>query len=121
MANLEVPTENLLQAVVRMPAKEFERFFKSAKQIKDREARLIAKLDEFQLAPEKEKLYRRLLRKFRAERITPEENQVLIDLTTALERLGVERLKCIAEIAKIRHSSLDEVFKDLNIKPKNYG
>lgn len=121
MANLEVPTENLLQAVVRMPAKEFERFFKNAKQIKDRETRLIAKLDEFNLAPEKETVYRKLLRKFRAERITPEEQQTLIKLTEELENLGVERLKCLIEIAKIRNSTIDEVIKDLNIQPQNYG
>jgi hypothetical protein len=30
-------------------------------------------------------------------------------------------LKCLIEIVKIRNSTLDEVVKDLNIKPKNYG
>lgn len=119
--NLEVSTENLLQAVVRMPDKEFEQFFKNAKQIKDREARLIAKLDELNLSPEKEKIYRRLLKKFRAENISAEENQTLIELTEELETLGVERLKCLAEIAKLRNSTLDETVKDLQIKPKNYG
>jgi hypothetical protein len=104
MANLEVPTENLLNAVVRLPAKEFERFFKNAKQIKQRETQLIAKLNEFNLSPEKEKLYRSLLKKFRAERIAPEENQTLIGLTEELETLRVE-----------------EVIKELNITPKNYG
>ena len=121
MANLEVPTENLLNAVVRLPAKEFERFFKNARQIKDREENLIAKLNEFNLSPEKEKLYRKLLKGFRAEKITSEENQTLIELTEELENLGVERLKCLVEIVKIRNSTLDEVVKDLNIKPKNYG
>jgi len=58
--NLEVSTENLLQAVVRMPAKEFERFLKNAKQIKDREALLIAKLDELNLSPEKENIEREI-------------------------------------------------------------
>jgi hypothetical protein len=119
--NVEISTENLLSAIVRMPAKEFERFFKNAKQIKDREARLIARLDEFSLSPEKEKLYRKLLKKFRAETIAPEENQKLIDLTDELESLGFERLKCLAEIAKIRRSTLEEVVKDLNIRPQNYG
>lgn len=121
MANLEVPTENLLTAVVRLPAKEFERFFKNAKQIKDREALLISKLKEFNLAPEKETIYRKLLKKFRAEKISADENQVLIDLTDELENLSVERLQCLVEISKLRHSTLDEVIKELNIKPKNYG
>jgi arginyl-tRNA--protein-N-Asp/Glu arginylyltransferase len=101
MANVEVPTENLLNAVVRMPAKEFARFLKNAKQIKDREASLIAKIKKFNFSPEKEKLYRQLLKKFRAEKI--------------------ERLKCLAEIAEIRNSTLDDIVRDLKIKPKNYG
>ena len=121
MANLEVPTENLLNAVVRLPSKEFERFFKNARQIKQRETQLIAKFNEFNLSPEKEKLYRNLLKKFRAERIAPEENKTLVELTEELETLGVERLKCLIEIAKMRNSTIDEVIKDLNIKPRNYG
>ena len=35
--NVEISTENLLSAVVRMPEKDFERFLKNAKQIKERE------------------------------------------------------------------------------------
>jgi predicted peroxiredoxin len=104
-----------------MPAKEFARFLKNAKQIKDREASLIAKIKKFNFSPEKEKLYRQLLKKFRAEKITPDENKVLIRLTEELESLGVERLKCLAEIAEIRNSTLDDIVRDLKIKPKNYG
>lgn len=119
--NVEISTENLLNAVVRMPEKDFERFLKNAKQIKERETKLINKLEDFDLSPEKRKVYRQLLKKFRAEKISPEEHQKLIALTDELENLNVERVKCLIEIAKIRNSTLDEVIKDLNIKPKSYG
>ncbi len=121
MASLEVPTENLLSAVIRLPAKDFERFLKNAKQIRDREARLIAKIKELDLSPEKEKIYRKLLKKFRAECISPEEYDALTELTDELEEIGLQRLKCAIEIAKIRNSPIEEVYQDLKIKPKNYG
>lgn len=119
--NVEISTENLLSAVVRMPEKDFERFFKNAKQIKEREMKLINRLEDFDLSTEKKKVYRQLLKKFRAEKISPEEHQKLISLTEELEDLNVERVKCLVEIAKLRNSTLDEVKKDLDIKPKNYG
>ena len=104
-----------------MPEKDFERFLKNAKQIKERETKLINKLGDFDLSDEKKKIYRQLLKKFRAEKISPEEHQKLIALTDELESLNVERIKCLIEIAKIRNSTLDEVMQDLDIKPKNYG
>lgn len=119
--NVEISTENLLNAVVRMPEKDFERFFKSAKQIKERETKLINRLGDFDLSVEKKKVYRQLLKKFRAEKISSEEHRQLITLTDELENLNVERIKCLIEIAEFRNSTLDEVLKDLNIKPKNYG
>lgn len=119
--NEEISTENLLSAVVRMPEKDFERFLKDARQVKERETRLIDKLADFDLSVEKKKNYRQLLKKFRAEKISPEEHQQLIALTEELENLNVERIKCLVEIAKLRNSTLKEVMKDLNIKPKSYG
>ncbi len=119
--NLEVSAENLLGAVLQMPEKEFERFFQNARQLKIREAELVKKINEFNLAPEKEKVYRNLLGKFRAEKITPAEHQELIQLTDELERLNVKRLECVAKIAEIRRQPFDKIFAELKIKPKNYG
>jgi len=121
MPSLEVPTETLLNAVVRLSAKEFERFFKNAKQIKDREAKLIEKLKEFSLSPEKEKIYRKLLKKFNDEKINEVEYEQLLAFNTELEALNVERIKCLGEIAQIRQKSLRETAEELGIKPKNYG
>lgn len=119
--NVEISTENLLNAVVRMPEKDFERFLRNAKQLKDRETKLVNTLENFDLSAEKKKVYRQLLKKFRAEKISTAEHQQLITLTEELENLNVARIKNIAEIAKLRNSTLKEVIKDLNIKPKSYG
>lgn len=119
--NLEVSTENLLGIVLQMPKEKFDHFLKDAQRLKNREVELIKKMKTFDFTPEKEKLYRKLLKKFRAENITPEEHKVLTQMTEELESFGVERLRCLIEISKIRNQSLDEIMTELNIKPKNYG
>ena len=118
--NLEVTTENLLRVVVNLPRNEFDSFVANARKLKKREENLLAKLEQFVLANDEQKIYRALLRKFRSENITNEEHKQLIGLTDKLENLNVERLKCLIAIAKIRQKTLPEVMRELNIKPKNY-
>lgn len=119
--NLEVSTKKLLGIVLQMPKEDFDHFLKDAQRLKNREIELIKKMKTFDFTPEKEKLYRKLLKKFRARNISSEEHKVLSQMTEELEGYGVERLKCLIEISKIRNQSLDEIMKELNIKPKNYG
>lgn len=119
--NLESTTEHLLRVAVNLPKNEFEIFVSHARRLKKREEGLLAKLETFDLSNEEQAVYRKLLRKFRAEKITPEEHQQLIELTEKLEGLNVERLKCLVEVAKIRRKTLPEVMQELNIKPKNYA
>ena len=118
--NLEITTENLLNVVVNLPKNEFERFVSDARKLKKREETLIAKLPKFDLSEDERNLYQKLLRKFRAENITNKEHKQLTDLNDKLEGLNVERLKCLVEISQIRKKDLQEVMKELNIKPKSY-
>lgn len=118
--NLEITTENLLGVVVNLPKNEFDSFVSNARKLKKREENLVAKLGKFDLSNEEQKVYRKLLQKFRAEKITNEEHKQLTALTDKLEGLNVERLKCLVEIAEIRHKTLPEVMKELGIKPKSY-
>ena len=119
--NLESITEHLLRVIVNLPKNEFENFVSHARRLKKREESLLAKLETFDLSAQEQTIYRKLLRKFRAARITPEEHQQLIDLTEKLESLNVVRLECLVEVAKIRRKTLSEVMQELNIKPKNYA
>lgn len=118
--NLEINKANLLNVVVSLPKSEFEQFVSDARKLKRREETLIAKIPKFDLSDEERKIYKQLLRKFRAQNITDTEYKQLTDLTDKLEGLNVERLKCLMEIAKIRNKTLREVMKELNIKPKSY-
>jgi hypothetical protein len=118
--SLEITAENLLRAAINLPKNEFDRFVTNARRLKRREETLLAKLDKFDLTVAEQVVYRRLLRKFRAENISEDERQQLIGLTEKLEGLNVERIKCLIEIARIRQKTLPEVMQELNIKPKSY-
>jgi hypothetical protein len=118
--NLKVTMESILSAGVRMPESEVEQLFRTAKKLKKREAELIDKIKQADLSAEKKKIYGKLLKNFRAERITPEEHKQLIEITEELETISAKRLEWLYEISQMRQQSLDEIMKELNIKPKNY-
>lgn len=118
--SLEISTENLLGIVLQMPKDEFDHFLKDAQRLKKRELELIKKIRALKFTSEKEKKYRELNKKFQAENITPEDHKNLLKLSEELESFGVERLKCLVEISKIRNKPLEEIMDELSIKPKNY-
>lgn len=119
--NLEVTTESILSAVVRLPDNEVDKLFKDAKRLKKREAELIKKVKNTDLSPDDQKFYGKLLKKFRDEKITPEEHKKLIEFNEELENIGVKRLEWLYEISQIRQQSLTDIMRELDIKPKNYG
>lgn len=119
--NLEVTTKNILSAVVRMPENEVDKLFKDAKRLKKREAELIKKVESIDLSPEDQKVYGKLLKKFRAEKIMPEEHKQLIGFTEEIEEITLKRLKWLYEISQMRQQPIEEIMKELDIKPKNYG
>lgn len=126
MANLEVSTENLLNAVVQMPAKEFESFFEKARKLRQkpngsrwtkREIELIKKLNDLVLSPEKQSRFNTLVKKRRAEKITEAELEELIALTEESEALNVKRIEIIARLANAKNKTLPEIMDELEIRP----
>lgn len=58
-----------------------------------------------------------LIDKRQAYLITTAELDELIQLTDQSEAFGVERLKCLIELAALRNITLDELMRQLGIKP----
>lgn len=125
VVQLEVTTENLLNAVAQMPDGEFDRFIEEAKQLRTKrrtnkfsslEVDLIHKINTIYSA-EKRLRYNELYDKFKQEEITPKEHQELLKLSDEFEMLNAKRLEYLGELAKMRGRSLREIIKDLGIKP----
>jgi hypothetical protein len=122
--NIEIATENLLNVVVQMPDREFERFFKKASELRksnpkpaysSKESELILKINTIIPTDLREK-YNALYDKFRHKTLTEAENRELLKLNDNLEILNAERLKLIGKLAKLRGRTLDETMRDLKIK-----
>ncbi len=54
------------------------------------------------------------------DRLTPTEQQELIQLTQQVEILNVDRITHLIELAKHRQTTLPQLIKDLNLKPIEY-
>lgn len=119
---LEITTENLLNAVAQMPESEFDSFVKKARKLRQKgqrisstEADLLHKINTI-FSAEKRQRYNELYAKFQAESISEKERKELLKLSGEFEVLNAERLKYIGELATLRGKSLEKVIKDLGIK-----
>lgn len=61
--------------------------------------------------------YQELMVKRRAETLAPEEHEELLRLTDAAEALQAERVRHLAELARIRGTTLDALVEELGLQP----
>ncbi len=54
------------------------------------------------------------------DRLTPTEQQELIQLTQQVELLNVDRITHLIELAKHRQTTLPQLIKDLDLRPIEY-
>lgn len=121
--NLEITTENILSAVVKMPESEFKKLFSNAKKLrqsksekqKNTEIKLIQKINKSILSDDEQNRFDKLVEKRRAENISKSELSELIALTEKSEELNVKRLRYLSEIASLQSKNLREVMKELEI------
>ena len=117
---LEITTENLLNAVAQMPESEFNSFVEKAKEIRIErkplaENDLIHKINTIYSA-EKRQRYNLLYEKFEQENITPKEHQELLKLSDEFEMLNAEKLRYLGELAEVRGQSFEQVVKEFKVK-----
>ncbi len=75
-----------------------------------------------QSRPEREApRYQELMFKRRAETLTPEEHEELLRLTDAAEATQAERVRHLAELARIRGTTLDALMVELGLQPAPNG
>ena len=117
---LEVTTENLLNAVMQMPENEFNRLVEKAREIRTKrkplaENDLIHKINTI-YSPEKRQRFNHLNEKFQQEKITPKEHKELLKLSDEFEILNAKKLKYVGEIAKMHGQPFSKVIKEFKVK-----
>ena len=125
MSNLQIEHDQLLNAALQMSRPELERFVAKLFALKAREetpnlseaeTRLLLKINQ-DLPSAARKRMNELIDKRQAHLISPAELEELIQLTDQSEAIGVERLRCLMELARLRNVTLDELMRQLGIKP----
>lgn len=93
---------------------------RSASSAPRQEAELLLTINQG-LASELHARYAVLIEKRREERLTPEEYQELLALTAEVEGFEAQRVAALAELAQLRHTSLQALMDDLHISAPVYG
>ena len=118
-------SEQLFNAARQMPRPELERLFarlfadkarEETPSLSKAESKLLLKINQ-DIAPAARRRMNELIEKRDNRLITPAELEELIQLNDHAEAFGVERLKCLIELAALRNVTLDEVMSQLGIEP----
>lgn len=65
--------------------------------------------------------YRALIEKRRAGTLTAAEQQTLISISDQIEAANARRIEWLAQLARLRGTSLRQVMQDLGIQPRPYA
>jgi hypothetical protein len=126
----EIDTVLLLQGAAQMTIQELEHFVtelnglitrKKTKSKVRQEKRLLAKINQAVLTPEKRQRYRILAEQLALEWIQPAEYAELSLLADEEEALRNERVKYMIELSQLKAISLPQLMQELGLKPLQYG
>jgi len=125
----QLPTDELLRAVRQLSQPDLEQFVfqvialraqRQAPSLPRAESELLLKINEG-VPSDIQKRYNELIAKRQAETLTPDEYEELLRLTQQVERLEVRRVEYLAELARLRGTSLTVLMENLGIRPPAYA
>src|SRR5437879_2785457 len=125
----ELSSEDLLKAAGQLSPRDLEEFVqrvlalqaqRRAPSLAETETELILKINQGAPA-ELQARYDELIAKRRAETLTPGEHAELLRLTEQMEGLEVQRVENLAELARLRQTSLTAVMETLGIRPPQHA
>ena len=124
-----VSSDDLLKAVGQLSKSELERFTsqvialqaqKKAPSLPRSESELLLKIN--QGLPEKlKRRYEELIEKRRAETLSQKEYNELLRMTLEAEKFEAQRVECLAQLAKIRKTTLSDLIKSLGLQNPKYA
>jgi len=121
----QISRNKLLEAVGQFSLSELEDFVaevitlrakRQAPSLSRRESELLTKINQH-LTAELQDRFDELVIKRQEEILTTVEHAELLTLTEQVERIDVERIEALAQLAKLRGISVDELMDQLGIKP----
>jgi hypothetical protein len=125
MPTIEVEKEQLLGALLQLSRSELEEFVRElfSRKIREevpwlseRESELLMAINQG-LPDDTQRRLNKLIKKRQSYTITEDELQELIQLTDQAELFNVERMKHLIELSHIRNVPLDDLIRQLGLKP----
>ncbi|MEZ4963228.1 MAG: hypothetical protein R2830_25630 [Saprospiraceae bacterium] len=127
---VKVGLNEILDGISQLDVKELESFFnrvgtllahRKTQHLTESEFQLLSEINK-SLPPNHRQRYLKLKEKRGQAGLSEAEQQELLAMSDEIERIGVRRLECLVELAKLRSISLDELMEQLGIKaPLAYG
>ena len=124
---MPTPTDRLLEEAKQLSLPDLEHLVsqllllqaqRRAPVLPAEEAALFLKINNG-MSSETRKRYLELIKKRRAESLSPGEHAELLQLSDVSEELQVERLEALIELSKLRGVPLRELMHSLGIKPSS--
>jgi hypothetical protein len=126
---IQLSSQELLKAVEQLSLTDLEQFVsqvlllqaqRKANSLPQAEAELLQKINQG-IPSDTQKNYDELIAQRQAETLTPEEHSELLRLTEQIEKLQAQRLESLAELARLRKTSLTALMENLGIQVPTYA
>jgi hypothetical protein len=129
VARPKVTPTQVLADMARLTASQLQTVIECAAQLRLQKRKLVLPARESDLlrvinrglSAAKTARLEQLQQKLREETIARREQQQMLQLTDELERLGVERLKALLELAAIRKTSVPKLMLEMGLAETNYA
>ncbi len=125
----QLSIEELLRAVGQLSQLELENFMQRAMALRAQrqapslthaETELLQRINQ-RMPPKIQSRYDTLISKRKAETLTPQEYEELLELTDAVEAFEAQRVESLVELARLRKLSLPELLQQLGISTPEYA
>ncbi len=125
----QLSSDQLLKAIEQLSLSELEQLVfqviamqaqRKAPSLPRAEAELLLKINRG-VSSEVQKQYDELIAKRQTETLTPDEHSELLRLTDEIEKLEARRMEWLAELARLRKTSLTALMDHLGIRPPAYA
>ena len=119
-ARAGVAPETYIVGLLQQNLRRATQRHKADKSLPRQEAELLRKINR-SLSQIQWERYDQLLAKRRTETLIPAEIDELISLSDQIEVANVRRVKYLAELARLRNTSVSALISELGIKPRSHA
>ncbi len=118
-----LPLDEIINNINQLSSSEIEQLISCAIAVQarrkthslpEKESELLLKINQG-LPSDIRKRLDELIAKRQTEALTPDEHTELVDLTEQIEKSDAERVKCLADLARLRGVTLTALMKELEI------